>query len=140
MTGVKGEGTRCTGRVARIFNIPPLANCEGNIFLIFSKFTEREAGIFKIAVPAKKNGYSNCVESFLMLHCLSTESISHPLSCSIRRRHLRTLTRGEVSHGEKLPLSSRISSSIIITCRSTLAAGNGESAMIKTELDRGTSS
>ena len=63
MTGVKGEGTRCTGRVARIFNIPPLANCERNIFLIFSKFTEREAGIFKIAVPAKKNGYSNCVES-----------------------------------------------------------------------------
>ena len=63
MTGVKGEGTRCTGRVARIFNIPPLANCEGNIFLIFSKFTEREASIFKIAGPGKKNGYSNCVES-----------------------------------------------------------------------------
>ena len=38
-----------------------------------------------------------------MLHCLSTESISHPLSCSIRRRHLRTENshkRRSVSRGK----------------------------------------
>ena len=110
------EGTGCTERVARIFNIPAvLASQErSSQKKMHSTLAEKVRKLYKYCAFCEDPQFYLFWRWIVRAPPTWTESILHPLSCSMLPPSEKSHKCTSLSQG-KLLLSSRISSSIIAT-------------------------